>query len=610
MKSTVELRFNSDLPRVRWLPAWSRWIALGAAVAALGACTAEIGVDPTESGAGGSGPGTGSGTGGTIGADGKWQPGPCDSAVNSFATARIWQITDKQYVNAVRDVLGITLTGDEAAISGGISNSGEYGNYAEGGGIFTDNTAQNYQTGSLSVARQAITKMTTLIGGTTTTPATTQQLDTFINAKVARLWRRPVSAAEATKLKDLYNSGTNSQDGGPPNAFSLVLQAVLQAPSFLFRTEIGGGSAPSASPVQMTPYEVAGALSMLFLESVPDDTLWTKAQNGSLMSPDVLAAEVDRLMATPQAKENMALKVGYWLWSERVPVRPKEVTLFPEYTAAVQQSVYESGRAFVNDLITNGKLWDVLGSNKVYVNKDISSVYGIPGGTSTTMTAVTTTATERSAGYLTQPAFMAAAHKRPALNDPIHTGLFVIDQLLCGGDSGGPIPEPPANAFEIASMMMGTERELAQQRAKLSCGACHGKIDAFGLTLQAYDAMGRFNANKQVVKDPTSGAPVWKTFSTPIDTSATVPEGTGPDLVGTYANIVELAKRLNSDGPNKRVAYCAGRWLSKYSLGSDPGTLNSCELQKVKQKLYETGSLLEFYRSLATSPAFITRNPG
>jgi len=181
--------------------------------------------------------------------------------------------------------------------------------------------------------------------------------------------------------------------------------------------------------------------------------------------------------------------------------------------------------------------------------------------------------------------------------------------LLCGGDSGGPIPEPPANAFEIASQMTGTERELAAQRAKLSCGACHGKIDAFGLTMQAYDAMGRYNANKQVVKD-AAGAPVWQTFSTPIDTSATVPEGTGPDLVGPLANVNELAKKLNSDGPNKRVAYCAGRWLSKFTLGSDPGTLNSCELQKVKEHLYQTGSLREFYRGLATSPAFITRNPG
>ena len=68
MKSTVELRFASDLPRGRWSHAWGRSIVLAAAVAALGACTGEIGIDPALSGAGGSGTGPGTGSGGTIGA--------------------------------------------------------------------------------------------------------------------------------------------------------------------------------------------------------------------------------------------------------------------------------------------------------------------------------------------------------------------------------------------------------------------------------------------------------------------------------------------------------------------------------------------------------------
>src|SRR6185503_1086165 len=109
-------------------------------------------------------------------------------------------------------------------------------------------------------------KMQTLMGNAAATPATDAQLTTFINNKVARLWRRPVTSSEATLLKTLYNSGTSVADGGPAHAFDMMLQAVLQSGSFLYRTELGGNATPANAPFQLTGYEAATALSMMFLE--------------------------------------------------------------------------------------------------------------------------------------------------------------------------------------------------------------------------------------------------------------------------------------------------------------------------------------------------------
>src|SRR5262245_34600258 len=41
---------------------------------------------------------------------------PCLPAQKSFAPARIWQITDRQYVNVVRDVFGVTLSDEDGKI--------------------------------------------------------------------------------------------------------------------------------------------------------------------------------------------------------------------------------------------------------------------------------------------------------------------------------------------------------------------------------------------------------------------------------------------------------------------------------------------------------------
>jgi hypothetical protein len=613
-----------------------RWALVGSAAAAVAACTGQIGQDPTVDLTGGTGTTTGGsttggstttgGTGTTTGGStttgggtttggmvdpmGKWQPPKCDDQQHAFAPSRVWQLTDLEYVNIVRDVLQIQLTGMDAEITAPASKSGEYNNLSQGGGTFTDNLALNYQTAALNVTKQAIVpaKMQTLMGNAATTPATDAQLTTFINNKVARLWRRPVTSSETSLLKNLYNSGTAAADGGPAHAFDMLLQAVLQSGSFLYRTELGNNPTPATTAFPITNYELATALSMMFLETGPDDTLWQKAGASMLTDPTVLAGEVDRLMNLPAAKDNMALKTGYWLWTERVLARPKDSTIFAAYTPTVQQSVFDSGRAFVKDVIASGTLWDLLTSKKVFVNKDITSFYGIPGGTGTTLVPVTATTPDRSAGIFTQPAFIAGVHKRAAITDPIHMGLFVFEQMLCGGDGGQDIPPPPADALDKAAKMMGTERELVAQRAALSCGACHGNFDTIGLTYQPYDATGRYSLTQQVMKDANGVAKMTPVSS--IDTSGAIGATVGPDLKGPLTDVIALAQKLSTDGPNKRVAYCAGKKLAIFALGTDPNALNSCELQQVKEKFYSTGSFVDFYRSLATSPGFVTHNPG
>ena len=174
--------------------------------------------------------------------NGKWAPEACNKNEPAFAPARIWQITDQEYVNVVRDVLGITLTGADAEISSAANSTGAFTNLSEGGSLFNDMIAQNYQSAAQRVATQAATKMPTLLGSATPTNA---QVQTFITSKVARLWRRPPSSAEVTALTNVYQNGVAAADGGPANALGLLLQAVLQAPSFLFRTELGANPTPA-----------------------------------------------------------------------------------------------------------------------------------------------------------------------------------------------------------------------------------------------------------------------------------------------------------------------------------------------------------------------------
>jgi hypothetical protein len=569
----------------------------------------DFGTGSHGSGSAGSGGSSGSGTSGTGGSGFKeWEPLPCDTHEQAFAPARVWQLTDQEYVNVVTAVLGVTLTGTDAEITTAASNSGVYTNMSEGSSI-TLPSAKNYQLAANKVAQLATTgnNLQTLLGlaSATTTP-TTVQVQSFITTKVARLWRRPVSSDEVSALMDIYTKGLPD---GIPRAFQLLVQAALQVPSFLYRTELGAdGAATGASPFSITSFELASALSFFFTESSPDDVLWSKAVDGTLTDPTVLDGEVTRLLALSDVQANLSLKASYWLGTESLPTRIKSSAMFPEYTASVKDALYQSITAFVRDVVWNGQLGDLFSSQKVYVNAELGALYDIPGASGTDLAPIVVSAPERSAGLLTQPGLLAAANKWDGPGDPIHRGLFVYNALICGGNAGA-IGDPPADAPTIAASMTGTERQKAQQRAMLSCGGCHGLMDPLGLTFERYDAIGRYSETRYVYRDQQNNNELsWRTSPTPIDTSATLSPNLGQDIAGPVAGINELATTL--DRLRRRVAHCAGTHMATFSLGHDPGAENSCGLQQAKDLFYKTGSFSAFFRALVTSPGFLTRDPG
>src|SRR2546430_2446363 len=124
-------------------------------------------------------------------------------------------------------------------------------------------------------------------------------------------WRRPLTPAEITKYTNLYNGV--AQANTPDVAFKGVVQALLLSPNFLFRTELGGGGA-AGSTTALTDYELASAISYMFLDSPPDATLMQLAASGKLHDPATLSAQAKRLLRSgPQATGIVGSFFRQWL---------------------------------------------------------------------------------------------------------------------------------------------------------------------------------------------------------------------------------------------------------------------------------------------------------
>jgi len=553
--------------------------------AAAVSCTTSAGTPAAQSGAaaGGSSSTAGAGAGATagVGVGSTARSGPCVAAA-ALAPARLWRLNDQQYGNVVHDVFGAGIT-VPAGVSEAVSAGAEDLARAESLTIGDDTIASNYMNSAHATALSAVQNLSALVG--CAAPDATC-VEAFIRTKVARAFRRAVTDGEVADMLALYQLGAAD---GPSEGVRVLMEYVLQAPAFLWRTELAGADPAkvAAAPQPLSPYELAGAVGFLFLDSAPDDALWSKAADGSLTTPAVLAAEVDRLMALPAVKLNLANKVGSWLTIKKTEATVKDPAIFPEFTPSVKDALTQSAQLFLQDVVAAGKLTDLITSRKMFLNQELATLYGVSGVTGTQLVPVNVALPERGGGILTQPAILAA-NSRVNRGDPIHRGLFIYSSLVCGN----PVPGPPANATMVDQSLpaTATERDRANFRAsRADCGACHIHFDPLGLLSERYDPIGRYHEND------ASGQP--------IDQSSTINLGSTV-LDGPANGLGDLITRL---GSSRQFGDCAAGRLAAVAVGRTVADDNSCALQTLRDDFVQSQSFMSLFRDIALSPGFTAR---
>jgi len=160
--------------------------------------------------------------------------------MNCVATtaARIWRLSDEQFVHAASDLFpGIAVP---PVITPGKAE-GELLNLSETFPV-SGAIASNYRSSAKSVAADAVKNVASLLG----CKAAQAELDcvgAYIDKVVPRAFRRPIDMTERDALLAVYQVGakTTQADG-----VRLLIEAVLQSTSFLYRSELGAYPRPWA----------------------------------------------------------------------------------------------------------------------------------------------------------------------------------------------------------------------------------------------------------------------------------------------------------------------------------------------------------------------------
>ena len=78
-----------------------------------------------------------------------------------------------------------------------------------------------------------------------------------------------------------------------------MVEAVLVSPHFLFVNETDPAGAAPGSVHRLSDPELAARLALFLWSSIPDDRLLKLAGKGQLSQPQVLDAEITRMLADP-----------------------------------------------------------------------------------------------------------------------------------------------------------------------------------------------------------------------------------------------------------------------------------------------------------------------
>jgi hypothetical protein len=562
------------------------------------------GVDAAGSGAGPSAPAIAAG-----------EAFACSDATRS-EPEQLKRLTMTQYKNTIRDlthwVLGDRVEADTIVTLAGLDNvpldrrepdaRAPHGSYRR----LDQAVDQTHVDETFRVASALATSLTKpgrlgRVAGACATDADPENdaacFASFVQRFGERALRRPLDADDEAFYRTFYGEDPTVDAA----AYADLITVMLSAPEFLYLVEHGEAAVPDQrGSYELSPFELASRLAYHFWQTLPDDALWQAARDRSLLQPAVLAAQVQRMLLDPRARETMTELFADWLELEALPPLDAHVK-DPVYTAFARDDLPGSDlRAHVIedalDMLSY-YTWTVPGGiEELFTSElsfaraeDLARIYGVARWDGNSPPPALPSG-ERP-GLLSHAWFLAGAS---ANTRPILRGVFARRQLLCDD-----LPPPPANANAIPPELRSdrTTRQVVEeltQQPDTACAGCHAtRINPLGFAFEGFDALGRQRAEQRLLSD--SGEVVG---ALPIDT-ATVPRVTPLDE-SVSTGPADLMRLMLASG---KLEACFARNYFRFTFGRyEDLARDGCALERLRARLVQSGRVRDMLAEAALLP--------
>ena len=427
-------------------------------------------------------------------------------------------------------------------------------------------------------------------------------LSSFVLDFGARVLRRPLDASDESFYRAVYGSDPSVD----ATAYADLITVMLSAPEFIYFVEHGEvEAADEPGTYELSAYELASRLSYHFWQTLPDDELWRAANDGSLLEPDVLARQVQRLISDDRARDTMAELFGDFLKLEELPALEAQVEdpVFKAFAGSdlpgpeLRQQVIDEALDMLAyyTWTAPGGIEELFKSERSFAKgKDLARLYGVePWDGSSPPPELP--AGERG-GLLSRAWFLVSGS---VTTRPILRGVFMRRQLLCDE-----LAAAPANVTAVfpAQKLDQTTRQAVEELTEqpgTTCAACHEAfINALGFTFEGFDALGRVRHEQRLFSDDGT-----EIGALPVDTSS-VPRVTEGDetVANGPADVIEMMLKSG------KLEACLARHYFRFAFGRyEEPSLDGCALERLRGRLAESGRIRDMLEEVALVPEFRTR---
>ncbi len=393
------------------------------------------------------------------------------------------------------------------------------------------------------------------------TVSSQQQLidaDHLLDSFLRKAFRRPVTdevrQRYVTKVAERLQAGDCFE-----TALRWSYQAALCSPDFLYHVEHGA---------RLDDYALANRLSYFFWNSLPDEPLTKLAASNSLRKPDILKAQVERMLFDPKSQRFINDFLDQWLKLRLIAANDPDRKLYPEFSAYLQDSMVAETRAYFRELLEqNLNASYLIKSDFAMLNEKLAVHYGIPDVSGPRIRRVTVPASSPRGGFLTQAAILKIT-ANGTTTSPVPRGAFVVDRLL-----GSPPEPPPANVAAVEPDVRGAttiREQLAKHRDNATCASCHAQIDPPGFALEAFDVIGGWRDRYRSIGDGEA-APrgtidpfigISFKLGPSVDPSGTLSDGRSFGNIAEFQRLIADDSRLLKNLAERLMVYGTGRGLA------------------------------------------------
>ncbi|MEM9691912.1 MAG: DUF1588 domain-containing protein [Myxococcota bacterium] len=408
----------------------------------------------------------------------------------------------------------------------------------------------------------------------------TECLDELLDELGPRLFRRPLELEQREALHAVFSRGRAA--GTFADGVLMVVRAVLQSPSLLYRIEEGDEVVPGNADVfALSGYALAERLALAIWQSGPDDALLAAAVAGELGDAEGVERQARRMLQDERAAVGTSRFVAQWLGYDHLLEATKDEATFPEYDDTLARQMRAEADELVAHVVLNGdgRLSTLLTTREARLTPALAHLYGLEDAVAEG--AEWTELPAQRAGILTRAAVLTA-HSHPEQTSPVLRGVFVRRSLLCQHP-----PPPPPDVDDTAPAVdpdLTTRERFAVHTESPGCAGCHQLIDPLGFGFESFDPIGRFRE---------------KDGGHEIDARGNL---IATDVDGPYEGAVELSEALAA---SRQVHDCTAQQWFTFATGRSPAEYDLCSLNDVQERFSASGGdLRELMLAIVTSDAF------